>query len=161
MYQDLKQRFWLTRMKREIAKYISECDVCQRVKADHLKSAGQLQPLAILSWKWEDIHMDFIVGLPRTPKGNDSIWVIVDRLTKTAHFIPVKTRYPTKTYAELYISRIVCLHGVPKTITSDRGPQFVARFWEQSSSIVLLIIRRLVVKLSESTKSWKTCYVLV
>src|SRR5205814_2510367 len=65
MYQDLKQRFWWTRMKREIAKYIAECDVCQRVKADHLKSAGQLQPLAIPSWKWEDIHTDFIVGLPR------------------------------------------------------------------------------------------------
>ena len=66
--------------------------------------------------------MDFIVGLPQTQKGYDSIWVIVDRLTKTAHFIPVKTRYPTKTYAELYISRIVCLLGVPKTITSDREP---------------------------------------
>src|SRR5438045_8872177 len=75
--------------------------------------------------------MDFIVGLPRTKKGYDSIWVIIDRLTKIAHFIPVKTTYPTKTYAKLYISRIVCLHGVPKTITSDRGPQFVARFWEQ------------------------------
>src|SRR5207247_901585 len=131
MYQDLKQRFWWTRMKREIARYIAECDVCQLIKADHLKSAGQLQPLAIPSWKWEDIHMHFIVGLPRTQKGYDSIWVIVDRLTKIAYFIPVKTAYPTKTYAELYISRIVCLHGVPKTITSDRGPQFVARFWEQ------------------------------
>src|SRR5438132_13081920 len=69
MYQDLKQRFWWTRMKREIAKYISECDVYQRVKADHLESAGQLQPLAIPSWKWEDIHMDLIVGLPQTQEG--------------------------------------------------------------------------------------------
>src|SRR5438132_11947423 len=117
-------------MKREIAKYIAEFDVYQRVKVDHLKSAGQLQPLAIPSWKWEYIHMDFIVGLPRTQKGYDSIRVIVDRLTKTAHFIPVRTRYSMKTYAELYISRIVCLHGVPKTIMSNRGPQFVARFWE-------------------------------
>ncbi|WVZ49183.1 hypothetical protein U9M48_000560 [Paspalum notatum var. saurae] len=74
MYQDQKQKFWWTRMKREIAKYVSECDVCQRVKADHLKPAGMLQPLA----KWEDIHMDFIVGLPRTQKGYDSIWVIID-----------------------------------------------------------------------------------
>ena len=118
-------------MKQEIAKYVSECDVCRCVKADHLKSASQLHPLPIPSWKWEDIHMDFIVSLPRTQKGNDSIWVIVDRLTKTTHFLPIKTAYPTKTYAELYISRIVCLHGVPKTITSDRGPQFVACFWEQ------------------------------
>ncbi|WVZ85088.1 LOW QUALITY PROTEIN: hypothetical protein U9M48_032045 [Paspalum notatum var. saurae] len=117
-------------MKREIAKYVSECDVCQRVKADHLKPAGMLQPLAVPSWKWEDIHMDFIVGLPRTQKGYDSIWVIIDQLTKSAHFIPVKTIYHAKTYAELYIARIVSLHGVPRSITSDRGSLFVSRFWE-------------------------------
>jgi len=75
--------------------------------------------------------MDFIVGLPNTSQHHDSIWVIVDRLTKTAHFIPVHTEYRAKKYAELYIDRIVCLHGVPKTIISDRGSQFVARFWEQ------------------------------
>ncbi|WVZ49837.1 hypothetical protein U9M48_001163 [Paspalum notatum var. saurae] len=131
MYQDLKQKFWWTRMKREITKYVSECDVCQRVKADHLKPAGMLQPLAIPAWKWEDVHMDFIVGLPRTQKGYDSIWVIIDRLTKSAHFLPVKTHYTAATYAELYISRIVSLHGVPQTITSDRGSLFVSRFWEQ------------------------------
>lgn len=75
--------------------------------------------------------MDFIVGLPRTQKGYDSIWVIIDRLTKSAHFLPVKTHYTAATYAELYISRIVSLHGVPQTITSDRGSLFVSRFWEQ------------------------------
>ena len=73
MYQDLKQRFWWTRMKREIAKYVSECDICRRVKASHLRPAGTLQPLSIPEWKWEDISMDFIVGLPRTQKGYDSI----------------------------------------------------------------------------------------
>jgi hypothetical protein len=78
-------------MKREIAKYVSECDVCQRVKASHLKTTGILQPLSIPSWKWEDISMDFIVGLPNTSLRYDSIWVIVDRLTKTAHFLPVHT----------------------------------------------------------------------
>ncbi|WVZ83375.1 hypothetical protein U9M48_030533 [Paspalum notatum var. saurae] len=131
MYQDLKKKFWWTRMKREIAKYVSECDVCQKVKADHLKPAGMLQPLAVPAWKWEDVHMDFIVGLPRTQKGYDSIWVIIDRLTKSAHFIPVKNRYHAQNYAEIYISRIVSLHGVPQTITSDRGSLFVSRFWEQ------------------------------
>ncbi|WVZ81092.1 hypothetical protein U9M48_028511 [Paspalum notatum var. saurae] len=131
MYQDLKQKFWWIHMKREIAKYVSECDVCQRVKADHLKPAGMLQPLTIPAWKWEDICMDFIVGLPRTQKGYDAIWVVIDRFTKSAHFIPVKTTYPTKQYAELYISRIVSLHGVPQTITSDRGSLFLSRFWEQ------------------------------
>ncbi|WVZ80233.1 hypothetical protein U9M48_027726 [Paspalum notatum var. saurae] len=130
MYQDLKQKFWWTRMKREIAKYVSECDVCQKVKADHLKPVGMLQPLAVPSWKWEDIHMDFIVGLPRTLKGYDSIWVIIDRLTKSSHFIPVKTIYHAKTYAELYIARIVSLHGVPRSITSDRGSLFLSRFWK-------------------------------
>ncbi|WVZ90266.1 hypothetical protein U9M48_036580 [Paspalum notatum var. saurae] len=131
MYQDLKQKFWWTHMKREIAKYVSECDVCQRVKADHLKPAGMLQPLAVPAWKWEDIHMDFIVGLPCTQKGYDSIWVIIDRFTKSSHFIPVKTTYRAKQYAELYVSRIVSLHGVPQTITSDRGSLFVSHFWEQ------------------------------
>ena len=75
--------------------------------------------------------MDFIVGLPKTSKGYDSIWVIVDRLTKSAHFLPVKTIYRAQHYAELYISRIMSLHGVPRTIILDRGAQFIARFWEQ------------------------------
>ena len=118
-------------MKREIAKFVLECDVCQRIKADHLRPAGLLQPLPVPNWKWEEIHMDFIVGLPKTPRGNDSIWVIVDRLTKTAHFIPVKTTQRVHKYAEQYLQRIVSLHGVPKLIVSDRGPQFIARFWEQ------------------------------
>ncbi|WVZ59493.1 hypothetical protein U9M48_009621 [Paspalum notatum var. saurae] len=102
MYQDLKQKFWWTRMKREIAKYVSECDVCQRVKADHLKPAGMLQPLAVPARKWEDIHMDFIVGLPRTQKGYDSIWVIIDRFAKSAHFLPVKTSLNMAPFEALY-----------------------------------------------------------
>ncbi|WVZ84490.1 hypothetical protein U9M48_031519 [Paspalum notatum var. saurae] len=69
------------------------CDTCQRVKAEHQRPAGLLQPLKILEWKWEEISMDFIVGLPRTQKGYNSIWVVVDRLTKVAHFIPVNTTY--------------------------------------------------------------------
>jgi hypothetical protein len=122
MYQDIRQKFWWTRMKREIAKYVSECDTCQRVKASHLKASGTLQPLPILSWKWEDISMDFIVGLPNTSQKHDCIWVIIDRLTKTGHFLPVHTTYSTKKYAEIYLDQIVRLHGIPKTIISDRGP---------------------------------------
>ena len=89
-------------MKREIAKYVSECDTCRRVKASHLRSAGPLQPLNIPSWKCEDISMDFIVGLPKTSKGYDSIWVIVDRLTKSAHFLPVKTTHTEKKCSIVY-----------------------------------------------------------
>ncbi|WVZ94919.1 LOW QUALITY PROTEIN: hypothetical protein U9M48_040746 [Paspalum notatum var. saurae] len=131
MYQDLKQKFWWYGMKREVAEYIALCDVCQRVKAEHQKPAGLLQPLKIPEWKWEEIGMDFIVGLPRTQSGFDSIWVVVDRLTKVAHFIPVKTTYSGAKLAELYMSRIVCLHGVPKKIVSDRGTQFTYHFWKR------------------------------
>jgi hypothetical protein len=131
MYQDLKKNFWWTRMKREIAKYVSKCDVCRRVKADHLRPTGNLQPLSIPLWKWEDIGIYFIEGLPCPSRGYNSIRVIVDRLTKSAHFIPISTTYRVRQYAELYMSHIVCYHGIPKTIISDRGSIFVARFWEQ------------------------------
>jgi hypothetical protein len=92
--------------------------------------AGLLQPLNILAWKWEDIGMDFIVGLPLSTHKFDSIWVIVDWFTKSAHLILVHTNYKAEKYVELYIARILCLHGVPKTIISDRGPQLVTHFWE-------------------------------
>jgi hypothetical protein len=131
MYHDLKQHYWWTKMKIEIARYVARSDTCRRVKAIHMKTAGSLQSLPIPTWKWADISMDFIVGLPKTAKGYDSIWVIVDRLTKIAHFLPVKVKYPVIAYAELYIARILSLHGVPKTIVSDRGPQFVSKFWEE------------------------------
>jgi hypothetical protein len=93
MYQELKPRYWWTKMKKEIAAYVARCDTCCRVKAIHMKPAGLLQPLSVPSWKWDDISMDFIAGLPTTRKGHDSIWVIVDRLTKSAHFLPVKTDF--------------------------------------------------------------------
>jgi hypothetical protein len=92
-----------------------------------MKPAGLLQPLSIPSWKWDDIGIDFILGLPTTQKGHDSIWVIVDRLTKTTHFLPVKTDFRQPQYAEKYIAEIVRLHGIPKT---NRGPQFTAHFWK-------------------------------
>jgi hypothetical protein len=87
-----------------------------------------LQPLNIPAWKWEDISMDFIVSLPLTGRKFNSIWVIIDRLTMSAHFILVHIFYRAEKYTELYISHILCLHGVPKTIISNRGLQFIARF---------------------------------
>ena len=81
-------------------------------------------------WKWDEISMDFIVGLPKTQNGHDSIWVIVDRLTKVAHFIPVRANYKGNKLAQLYIDNILRLHGVPSQIVSDRGTQFTARFWK-------------------------------
>nr|ABA92058.1 retrotransposon protein, putative, Ty3-gypsy subclass [Oryza sativa Japonica Group] len=128
MYQDLKEKFWWVSMRREIAEFVALCDVCQRVKAEHQRPVGLLQTLQIPEWKWEEIGMDFITGLPRTSSGHDSIWVVVDRLTKVAHFIPVHTTYSGKKLAELYLARIMCLHGVPKKIVSDRGSQFTSKF---------------------------------
>ena len=121
MYPDLKERYWWYSMKCDVAAHVALCDMCQRVKAEHQRPVGLLQPLKVPEWKWEVIGMDFIVGLPHTMDGYDSICVIVDRLTKVAHFIPVKTTYTGARLAELYISRIICLHCVPKKIVSDRG----------------------------------------
>nr|AAX93001.1 retrotransposon protein, putative, Ty3-gypsy sub-class [Oryza sativa Japonica Group]ABA91620.1 retrotransposon protein, putative, Ty3-gypsy subclass [Oryza sativa Japonica Group] len=131
MYQDIKAYFWWTGMKRDVAEYVALCDICQRVKAEHQRPAGLLQPLPIPEWKWEEIGMYFITGLPRTPSGYDSIWVIVDRLTKSAHFVPVKTIFDGKKLAELYMTHVVCRFGCPKKIVSDRGTQFTSRFWKQ------------------------------
>jgi hypothetical protein len=96
-----------------------------------MRHAGLLQPLSIPAWKWEDISMDFIVGLPLTDRKFNSIWVIIDGYTTSAHFILVHAIFRAVKYTKLYVSLILCLHGVPKTIISNRGPQFVARFWEQ------------------------------
>jgi hypothetical protein len=96
-----------------------------------MKPGGMLQPLSITEWKWDDISIDFIVGLPMMARKFDSIWVIVDRLSKSAHFIPINTKYRVEKYAKIYIAHVICLHEVLKTIISDRGSQFVARFSEQ------------------------------
>nr|AAM01170.2 Putative retroelement [Oryza sativa Japonica Group]ABB46922.1 retrotransposon protein, putative, Ty3-gypsy subclass [Oryza sativa Japonica Group] len=109
MYLDLKEKYWWVSMKREIAEFVALCDVCQRVKAEHQRPAGLLQPLQVPEWKWDEIGMDFITGLPKTQGGYDSIWVVVDRLTKVARFIPVKTTYGGNKLAELYFARIKCL----------------------------------------------------
>ena len=88
MYHDLRHLYWWSNMKQDITKYVAECDTCGRAKVDHMRTPGFLQPLPIPIWKWEDISMDFVVGLPLMAKGYDSIWVIVDHLTKSAHFLP-------------------------------------------------------------------------
>jgi hypothetical protein len=128
MYLDLKEKYWWVGLKHDVAEYVAVCDTCQRVKAEHQRPAGLLQPMKIPEWKWDEVGMDFIVGLPRTERGFDSIWVIVDRLTKVAHFLPVKTKYSSAKLAELYMERIVSLHGVPKKIVSDRGTQFTSHY---------------------------------
>jgi hypothetical protein len=117
-------------MKFDTAKYVAACGVCQLMKAEHKRPAGLLKPLEILEWKWERITMDFVVGLPRTPRGKDAIWVVVDQLTKSAHFIPMKTTNSAEELVPLYMIEVLRLHGVPKSIVSDRDSKFVPKFWQ-------------------------------
>ena len=129
MYKDLKRTFWWPSLKRSIAQFVARCLTCQQVKGERKKPGGELQPLEIPNWKWEDISMDFVSGLPRTRGRNDSIWVIVDRLTKSAHFLPVKKTTDLNSLARLYLKEIVRLHGAPCSIVSDRDSRFTSRFW--------------------------------
>ncbi|KAA3483477.1 DNA/RNA polymerases superfamily protein [Gossypium australe] len=131
MYNDLKQFYWWPGMKRDISEFVSKCLICQQVKAEHQVPSGLLQPIMIPEWKWDRITMDFVSGLPMTPSKKDTVWVIVDRLTKSAHFIPVRTDYSLDKLAELYVSQILRLHGVPSSIVSDRDPRFTLRFWKR------------------------------
>ncbi|XP_071906072.1 uncharacterized protein [Coffea arabica] len=136
MYQDLKSLYWWKNMKKEIAQFVQTCLVCQQVKAEHQKPSGLLQPLEIPEWKWENITMDFVSGLPRTQRGHDAIWVIVDRLTKSAHFLPINMKYPLEKLARLYLDEIIRLHGIPVSIVSDRDPRFVSRFWQKMQEVL-------------------------
>ncbi|KAL8116429.1 hypothetical protein AgCh_022794 [Apium graveolens] len=131
MYRDLKENFWWPNMKKEIAEWVSKCYTCQRVKAEHQRLSGLLQPLNIPEWKWEHLAMDFVVGLPRTKANHDAIWVILDRLTKSAHFLPINERFSLDKLVHLYLKEIVMRHGVPVSIVSDRDPRFNSRFWRQ------------------------------
>ena len=115
-------------MKKDIAEFVVKCPNSRQVKAKHQKSGGLLQEIQVPTWKWEDINMDFMVGLPRTQNQHDSIWVVVDRLTKSAHFVPVKSTYSAEDYARIFTDEIVCRHGTPSSIISDRGAQFTSRF---------------------------------
>ena len=130
MYQDLKETFWWNNIKREIAQYVAQCLVCQQVKMEYQRLVGFLQPLPIPERKWEDITMDFVTGLPRTPTGKDAIWVIMDRLTRSAYFLAIKVDFSLERLARLYINEIVRLHGAPISIVSDRDQRFLSQFWE-------------------------------
>nr|GEW58695.1 hypothetical protein [Tanacetum cinerariifolium] len=113
----------------DIATYVDKCLTCAKVKAEHLKPSGLLQQPKIPKWKWENVTMDFVTGLPRTPSGYDSIWVIVDRLTKSAHFLPKKKNDSIEKLTELYLKEIMCRHGVPVLVIFYRDSLFTSRFW--------------------------------
>ncbi|GJS88248.1 putative reverse transcriptase domain-containing protein [Tanacetum coccineum] len=129
-YQDLKKLYWWPNMKAEIATYISKCLTCARVKAECQKPSGLLVQPVIPVWKWENITMDFITKLPKTSFGQDTIWVIVDRLTKSAHFLPMKETDLMEKLTRQYLKEVVSRHGVPVLIISDRDRKFTSHFWQ-------------------------------
>ncbi|GKB25633.1 putative reverse transcriptase domain-containing protein [Tanacetum coccineum] len=130
MYQDVKKLYWWPNMKADIATYVSKCLTCARVKAEHQRPSGLLVQPAIPEWKWDNITMDFITKLPKSSQGFDTIWVIVDRLTKSAHFLPIRENDPLDKLARLYLNRIVARHGIPASIICDRDGRFTSNFWK-------------------------------
>ena len=130
MYWDLREVYWWPGMKISMDEFVRKCDPYQRIKAEHQTPSGRLQPLQILKWKWEHVMIDFIMGLTRTPRKVDTIWVVVDWLTKSVHFLPVKNTIGVEQFAWLYIQEIVRLDGIPVSIVSNRNCRFVSNFWK-------------------------------
>nr|GFD05286.1 retrotransposable element Tf2 [Tanacetum cinerariifolium] len=110
------------------ATFVARCLICQQVKIEHQQASGLLQQLDIPVWKWDEISMDFVTGLPQTQRRHDAIWVVVDRLTKSAHFLPIRKDYSVSRLAEIFQQEIVRLHGTPSAIVSDRDRRFTSRF---------------------------------
>nr|GEV69811.1 putative reverse transcriptase domain-containing protein [Tanacetum cinerariifolium] len=130
MYQHLKRLYWWPNMKAEIATYVSKCLTCAKVKIEYQKPSGLLVQPEIPQWKWENITVDFVTKLPKTAAGQDTIWVIVDRLTKSAHFLPMREDDTLEKLTRQYLKEVVSRHGVPVSIISDRDGRFTSHFWK-------------------------------
>nr|GEX50422.1 putative reverse transcriptase domain-containing protein [Tanacetum cinerariifolium] len=124
MYYDLRDLYWWRGMKRDIAEYVRKCLTLSKIKAEHQKPSGLLQLPEIPEWKWEKITMDLVTKFPKSSSGHDAIWVVVDRLTKSAHFLPIRDDYKTEKLARIYINEIVARNGVPVSIISDRDGDY-------------------------------------
>nr|GEU77667.1 reverse transcriptase domain-containing protein [Tanacetum cinerariifolium] len=135
--KDLKKLYWWPNMKEIIAEYVGKCLTCSRVKAECQKPPGLLVQPEIPMWKWERITMDFVSKLPKTSSEHDTVWVIIDRLTKSAHFIPTREINSMETLTRLYIKEIVSRHGVPISIISDRDSIFTSRFWQSLQNVLI------------------------
>ncbi|GKB66521.1 putative reverse transcriptase domain-containing protein [Tanacetum coccineum] len=129
MYQDMKKLYWWPNMKADIATYVRKCLTCAKVKAEHQRPSGLLVQPEIPQWKWDNITMDFVTKLPKSSQGYDTIWVIVDRLTKSAIFLPMRETDPMERLARMYLKEVVTRHGIPVSIICDRDPRFASNFW--------------------------------
>ncbi|GKC05978.1 putative reverse transcriptase domain-containing protein [Tanacetum coccineum] len=129
MYQDMKKLYWWPNMKADIATYVSKCLTCAKVKAEHQSPSGLLVQPEIPQWKWDNIMIDFVTKLPKSSQGYDIIWVIVDRLTKSAIFVPMRETDPMEKLARMYLKEVVTRLGIPVSIICDRDPRFASNFW--------------------------------
>ena len=130
MYRDLRRQYYRNGMKRHVGGLVRRCLTFLQVKAKHQKPAGLLQPLEVAKWKWEHVMMDFVTHLPQTLRRHDAVWVIVDQLTKSAHFLAVRMTFTLKEFYQLHIEEIFRLHGVLVSIVLDRDPRFTEYFWK-------------------------------
>nr|GFA10779.1 reverse transcriptase domain-containing protein [Tanacetum cinerariifolium] len=130
MYQDIKKLYWWPNMKANIATYVSKCLTCAKVKAEHQKPSGLLVQPKIPEWKWDNIMMDFVIKLHKSSQGYDTIWVIVDRLTKSAIFMPMKEIDLLDKLARMYLKEVATKHGIPILIIYDCDPRFSSNFWK-------------------------------
>ena len=126
----LRKDYLWPNMKNEVVEYIARCVECQQVKVKHWHPAGLLQPLPIPNWKWEIISLDFITWLPKNQKHNDFVMVVVEKLSKSPHFIPIITTYKEANIVDIFMKEIFRLHEIPKIIISDRDPKFTSNFWK-------------------------------
>jgi len=133
MYQDLKKSYWWHGMKNDVAKFVNACLTCQKSKIEHQRIGGILTQLDIPMWEWDNISMDFVTHLSCTLQKHDSVWVIMEGLTKTTHFLPINLRISMRKLAQIYIDEIVRLHGVLSSIISYRDPKFTSRFLANTS----------------------------
>ena len=124
----LKNKLFYPGMKKDVADYLARCMECQLVKVEHQHPTGLLNPLPIAEWKWDTLSIDFITGLPRTKYQHDSVMVVVETLTKVAHFIPIKSTFGMAQVADVFLKEIVRLHGVPKMIISNKDAKFIIAF---------------------------------
>ena len=128
LYKDLEPRFWWSNKKQEVADYIAKCLTCQKVNIEHQRPTKLLPLLDVPEWKWDSVSMDFVVGLPLPQRKNNAIWVVVDRLTKTAHFIAMQNTWTLDRLVGVYLEEIVRLHGVPRSIVFERDTRFQSGF---------------------------------
>jgi hypothetical protein len=160
--------FWWESLDKDVTKFVSTCVLCQRNKARCHKPYGLLQPLPVPVKPWHTVTFAFIVKLPKTSRGNDSICVFVDKLTKMVHFVACKENLSAKEFAELYVNHVFRLHGLSREFITDRDVRFTSAFWQEVTELLgpellcpLRSIRKPTVKRKELTKLWKrTCDIM-